>query len=436
MKKLIALAVAAAALGTAGFAEGSKEKAPAGAQPKVTLTVMHLLDLTDKVTSETWDILVKEFKAKNPGIELEVEFLASESYHTKLQTVAAADRLPDVMYLWPDKRTAYVTDRGLAKDLSPRLKGKESLFVSGALSAQNKAGAIFQIPETMNATHVMFTNEKLLKDLGLAFPKTLDELIAQGPKIRAAGLIPIAMSNKDGWQMQSCFLSALCERAGGMAWYDAAIAGKGAGFADPQFVAALDVVKKLSDAQMFTPGVNQADYGSELSDFVAERAVYMIDGGWRCNNLTTELTADQKSYVSLRTIPDIPGQKGRSGSTASTPGTGFGMKASIAPEKEEAAWKWIWFYSGPEGSKIRQARGAVPAYKLEAAGGRDAMVVKLDEFMNKAPAGYVMDAKLDGAGMGVLQTGLQAMMMGKKSPADVAAEYEAWVAANDSNRKK
>lgn len=35
----------------------------------------------------------------------------------------------------------------------------------------------------------------------------------------------------------------------------------------------------------------------------------------------------------------------------------------------------------------------------------------------------------------LLNPGIQAVMMGDKSPAQLAAEYEAWVAANDSNRK-
>ncbi len=55
----------------------------------------------------------------------------------------------------------------------------------------------------------MYVNTRLLKDLGLTFPKSLDELLKQGPAIAAKGLIPIAMDNKDGWQMQSCLLSGL-----------------------------------------------------------------------------------------------------------------------------------------------------------------------------------------------------------------------------------
>ncbi len=402
---------------------------------KMTLKMFYYLDLADPVATANWDELMNGFKLKYPDIELEIEYLFDEAYHNKLQTMAVAGQIPDLIFLWPAKRTGYVTGRGLMKDLRPWLKGHEDNFVDGSLAAQGPNGEIYELPEQMTATHVMYTNDKLMKELGLTFPKTMDELLAQGETIRAAGYTPIAMTNKAGWQMQSCFLSALTERAGGMEWYDKAIVGDGASFADPEFVNALSVIDTLAKNEMFSPGINQADYGAALTEFVTEKAVYYIDGGWRINNLVGELTDEQKTYVSLYTFPDIPDQKGRPGSTASVAGTGFGMNAKLDGDKAEAAWKWIWYYSGPEGSKIRQKNGALPAYKLPANDSLDPMIKKLAKFIAETPAGYVIDAKMDGEGMDVLQSGIQEMILGAKTPEQVAKEYEEWVAANDSNRK-
>jgi len=186
---------------------------------------------------------------------------------------------------------------------------------------------------------------------------------------------------------------------------------------------------------MLMPGINQASYGDALTEFVTEKAVYYIDGGWRINNLVGELKEEQKQYVSLRTFPEIPNQKGQSGSTASVAGTGYGMNAKLEGAKADAAWEWIWFYSGPEGSKIRHKNGALPAYKLPPNKDLDPMIKKLAQFISETPAGYVIDAKMDQEGMAVLQTGIQEMIMGAKTPEQVAQEYEAWAVANDSNRK-
>ncbi len=48
--------------------------------------------------------------------------------------------------------------------------------------------------------------------------------------------------------------------------------------------------------------------------------------------------------------------------------------------------------------------------------------------------GYVFDSIMDGEGVTLLNTAIQAMMMGNGDPKQIAADYEAWVAANDSNR--
>jgi len=405
------------------------------AADKIKLKMYEYQNLTDKVEVANWEELLEAFSKENPDIEFEFEYGYDEPYHNKLQTMAIAGQIPDLAFLWPGKRTGYITGQGLIKDLSPWIKGHEAEFAAGALAAQGPNGEIYELPEQMTATHVMYSNDKLMKELGLTFPKTLDELIAQGESIRAAGLIPIAMTNKAGWQMQSCLLSALTERAGGMGWYDKAIAGDGASFADPEFVNALAVIDTLAKNEMFMPGINQADYGAALTEFVTEKAVYYIDGGWRVNNLVGELKDEQKEYMSLNTFPEIPNQKGQAGSTAAVAGTGYGMNANLEGEKAEAAWKWIWFYSGPVGSKIRQTHGALPAYNLPPNDDLDVMIKKLNTFVAETPAGYVIDAKMDAEGMGMLHPAIQEMILGAKTPEQVAQEYEDWVVANDSNRK-
>ena len=402
-------------------------------QEQDTLTIFHYLDQADQVAVANFEELRTEFERKNPDIEIEFDFLVNEPYHNKLQALVVADELPDVMFLWPGKRTGQVTGSGKIKDLSPFLGSDSDLFAVAAVAPQGSNGELWELPEQVTATHVMFVNERLLGELGLSVPRTMGEMIAQGDAIRGAGYIPIAMDNKDGWQMQSTFLSALVARTGGREWLDAARVGD-ASFTDPEFVDALRVIKTLSDSEMFSPGINQAEYGAALSAFVNEEAVYLIDGGWRTNNLVGEMTDEQFEYISLSVFPSIPNENGIPGATATVAGTGFGMNANLEGEKAEQAWEWIWFYSGPEGSAIRQKHGALPAAKVPRPSDFPVLSAKLSDFLASVPGGYVIDAVMDGEGMGVLHPALQQMMFGEKTPEEVAAEYETWVAANDSGR--
>ncbi len=438
MKRTVSLTLALLLVfsAVAAFAGGSKEGGAAASSSsggKVSLSMFMYRDVTAPEAKVWADQILPTFLKENPDISITPEYLFNDPYHQKLQAMAVSGQLPDIVFLWPDKRTGYVTERGLMKDLRPFLKGHESEFFPLAVAPQTgKNGEIYELPEQITATQVTFTNTKLLKQLGLTYPKTVDEMIAQGDKIRAAGLVPIAMANKDGWEMQSCLLSTLVDRTGGMDWFKKAVAGDGSMLADPQFVAALNVVKKLNDAKMFSPGINQLDYNNAIDSFVAEKAVYLVDGGWRVNNLVQTLTPDQKKYIELNSFPDVAGEVGPSGSTSAVAGTGFGMNAKLDGAKADAAWKWIWYYSGPEGSKIRLANGAFPAYKLDLSSipNVDPMIVKLSDFWKGRDTSLVIDSVLSGQAMSILQPGMQEMMFGNKTPQQLATEFANWLKAN------
>ncbi len=62
------------------------------------------------------------------------------------------------------------------------------------------------------------------------------------------------------------------------------------------------------------------------------------------------------------------------------------------------------------------------------------MLSNLFNLLNATPGGYVIDGVMDAAGMGLLHPAIQEMIFGNMTPEQVAADYEAWVAANDSGR--
>ena len=413
------------------FAGGKKEKD----SDIITLKLFHQLDKSDDVLANNFQELVVAFEEQHPDIKLDIDYLANESYHNKLQTMTVADELPDVLFLWPGKRTGQVTGSGKIKDISSWIAPHKDEFFPAAMVAQGPNGEIWELPEQITATHVMYTNMKLLKTLGLGYPKTFQDLLAQGPIIRKAGYIPIAMDNKDGWQVQSCLLSVLVERTGGRAWLEKAIKGE-ASFTDTEFVSALEVIDTLSKKEMFSPGINSAEYGRALTDFVNGNAVYLIDGAWRLSSLIGELNESMYDSITFNVFPTLKNEKGQPDSTSIVAGTGFGMNAKLEGKKAEAAWKWIWFFSGPDGGKIKQKQGWFPAYKLPTPDTLNVLSVRLSDFLEKIPGGYVIDAVLDGEGMGILHPAIQEMMLGKISANEVAQKYETWVASNESGRKK
>jgi raffinose/stachyose/melibiose transport system substrate-binding protein len=425
---ILVLLIAATTAFAVGEAESGSSDGP------ITLQAYHYRDLTNDITTTNWEELMAGWEENFPDIKLEFEYLFNDPYHDKLQSMAVAGQLPDVMFLWPGKRTGYVTGQGLVKDISPWIDKVKDQFAPAAVAAQGPNGEMWELPEQVTATHVMFTNTRILDELGLEFPKTYAELLEQGPAIRDAGYIPIAMDNKDGWQMQSCFLSALVARTGGKKWLDAARTGS-ASFTDDEFVSALAVINELSEKEMFSPGVNQADYGEALDAFSAGEAVYLIDGGWRTNELVKLMPEDAYTYVEYNVFPPLSNEGGIKASSAIIAGTGIGMNAKLEGAKAEAAWEWIYYFAGPVGSTIKAGQGWLPAVKIDLPSDIPPLLASLSTFLNSTPGGYVIDGVMDAEGMGILHPAIQEMMFGNKTPAQAAGDYENWVAANDSSRK-
>ncbi len=435
MKRLIAVLSLCLVSGTLLFAFGQSEKSSDPNAP-VTLSVYMQMDLANP-QSAYWPETVKAFEEKYPNIKLEFEYVSGEAFHDKFQIMAASGDIPDVFTTYGSSRSGYVIDRGMVKDLRPYLtKELKSKYDPTIWNPQGPKGEIYIISPNLAVCTVVYINPKLQKKLGLSTPKTLDEMIAQVPAIRKAGLTPLAFANKGQWQAQSLLLSMLTDRMGGVKWFDKAIAGK-AKFSDKPFVDAISVIKKMTDAKLFPAGVNQLEGTAAWGEFVADKAVYLLDAGWRISALKKAAKPEDFAQYKLMAFPSIDGEVTK-GSSAATTGESFGMNAKLKGAKEDAALKFIAFMSGKEASEILTKYGTTTTYKVDLSKMEiDPLTKQYAELIRNQSMGYVIDAKMDSEGVNnLLNPGIQAVMMGNKTPEQLAKEYEAWVAENDSHRKK
>jgi len=384
-----------------------------------------------------WPVTLEAFAKQYPDIKLEFEYVAGEEFHQKFQAMAASGEIPDLFTCYAGARSGYVLDRGMVKDLRPYLTDSFKKQYNPAIwQPQGPKGEVYIVSPNMAVCTVVYVNTKLQKQLGLTTPKTLDEMIAQVSKIRAAGYTPLAFGNKAQWQAQSLCLSMLVDRMGGTAWFDKAMSGA-AKFTDKPFVDAISVIKQMVDTKLFPAGVNQLEGPQAWGEFVQGKAVYLLDAGWRVSALKKAATPEDYAAYSAVAFPAVSGEKIK-GSSAATLGEAIAMSAKLKGDKADAAWKFLSFIYGKEGSEILMKFGTVPTYKLDYSKFEvDSLNKQYIALINGQTMGYVIDAKMDSEGVNnLLNPGIQAVMMGDKTPAQLAAEYEAWVAANDSNRQK
>ncbi|HKL86076.1 MAG TPA: extracellular solute-binding protein [Treponemataceae bacterium] len=427
------------------FAGGSKQSS--ADEGKVKLTVLNYMDMTSANSADEVDAVWKAFEKANPDIQIEREDLFNEPFHQKTEAYAAAGQLPDVLYAWPSGRSTTLHTKKLLKDLEPLLEkdGLVKSFAPVALAPQG-GGYLGELPSGLTQTHVLFVNKAVLDACGLKPAKTYEEMKAQVPVLKAKGYETILMANAETWVMQSCLFSDIAGRFGGKDWDKAILDGK-TKFTDAGFVNALKFVQTLYKDGVLSQNTLATNYGDVVGQFATNKGAYLIDGDWRVGAFITDKSTGQAlispdvqgKNISLTVFPEIAGAK-INHSTSGVVGTGWAMSASIpaGSAKEVAAWKLIKWLNSKEIQTWRVSTGAVStASRVDL----DTSKLTLEPMQKMAGAfagqysysNPVIDAVFEGPVYEPLNSGLQEIGLGSKTPEQVAASvqkaFDAWKAA-------
>ncbi|MGW4781734.1 extracellular solute-binding protein [Streptomyces filamentosus] len=181
----VALPLAAAVL--AACAPQTSAPAAGGDEKSGTLRVWLFQEVANQPKEKVVDAAVAAFEKDHPGTEVEVEYIPVE---TRAQRVKAAfndpKSAPDVIEYGNTDTAGYVKDGGLAdvtaeftawdeaKDTDPT--ARESVTVGGK---------VYGAPLFVGLRALYYRTD-VFADLGLAAPKTQDELVATAKKIRKA----------------------------------------------------------------------------------------------------------------------------------------------------------------------------------------------------------------------------------------------------------
>jgi len=337
---------------------------------RVVIKVLYYLEASAPNAVADANLWFSTFEKNNPGVKIDRENLFDDAYHDKMRTYAAANDMPDVMYVWPSGRSDYLHDQKLLKDLTPFINrdGIKNLYISLTMDpSQQQAGYMAMIPQGITTTHAFFTNLEVLNAVGLQPAKNYAELVAQVPVLKAAGYQTILIPAQSTWVMQSCLFSMVAGRFCGPDWHER-VNAKRAKFTDPDFVAALDFIRQLYADGVIDRSQVGVDYGEGPGMFASNMGAYYIDGDWRVGAFITDSDTGQalispakQNNIKIGVFPDIPGTKINSSSSVIL-GVGYAMAASIpsGSDKEKYAWELVKWLTGKEVSELRTERGGTP----------------------------------------------------------------------------
>lgn len=229
---------------------------------------------------------IDAFEKAHPGVKVTYTYYNySPEYITALKAAAASDSLPDVIGLQPGSLTQQYRDHLAAvNDLAAKEWGAgwaEKVFPVNRkqMLMGNPAGDTnyYIIPQESQVLCVWY-NRKTFEKLGLAVPKTYDDLKTAAKKLSDGGYLPLFQGAADGWQNENVFLMLANQFAPGLT--DKAQAGE-APWTSSELVAAMKAWKGLFDDGIFQKGALGAHaYPTGAQLFAQGKVGMMALGSW------------------------------------------------------------------------------------------------------------------------------------------------------------
>ncbi|WP_233567054.1 ABC transporter substrate-binding protein [Cohnella endophytica] len=287
---------------SANASESPSASASGNTSEPVTLTM--LVSGAKAAEGEDFELetLPKLVKEKFPNVTLEVQKLPDEQYYTSVKAKLAASEGPDIFLVFPklaNMGAIEVAKAGYAADLSDLAFWKNvSPAAKNDMSYEGKPYAVAKGMDILGT----YYNKALFDKAGITeIPKDWPSFLAASDKLKAAGITPIVMGDKDPWVIQ-------------FGMYQ--LAANSVYPADPEFDNKLQTgetsltdskwVKTVNQyAELYKNGyVNKGSLGmasaQAVQQFVDGKAAMIFTGTWDLPGLTAKGAAEfERGFFSL-----------------------------------------------------------------------------------------------------------------------------------------
>src|SRR5579859_1036138 len=280
---LVSLGSASAALGLPLSISscGSPTPSSGGGSQAATINWWHIQ--TGDPGKSNWQNLANQYMKAHPNVSIKITLLENEAFKSKLTTVMQSGDPPDLFHSWGGGILFNFAKAGLVQDLTSALQGDwGNSFNQSALNVYGTDGKNYGVPWDMGAVGFWY-NKTIFSKAGITqLPTTWSEFLQLVQKLKAMGITPIALGEKDKWPGHFWWVY-LAVRTGGKAAFDKAYSRSGS-FADPPFVQAGQHLRELIALDPFQKGALGATYNDEITAMQNGKGVMELMGQWAPSN--------------------------------------------------------------------------------------------------------------------------------------------------------
>jgi multiple sugar transport system substrate-binding protein len=290
----------------------------------------------------------------NPDIEINYIKVPGQEYYTKLLTMVASGKVPDMAMLGNDWLAPYAS-KGALEPLSRLISTKkfpiEAIYPSVRECLKYK-GKYYALPRD-TTSNVLFYNKKLFDQAGLKYPtdnwkwadflaaaKTLTKVDQSGKTVQWGFYFDTFADGWYHWLLTNgtSFVNSKCNRSN---------------MTSPQVIETLKFLESLISKYKAVPDIGQVKgLAGEEGVFLSQKAAMYIGGVSRAVNFAKDPNLSWD-------ITPIPYNKVKT--------SRVWTNLWVVPKGNRqlnTVWKVISFYAGPEGQKIAaKFNSGIPAFK-------------------------------------------------------------------------
>ena len=302
-------------------------------------------------TKPYFEEVIKDFEAKHPDIDIQLEVVSWDNLQQRLTTDIAGGTAPDVSLIGTRWLVDFVKQdiaEPLDARLTPEFKGR---FIESFMTPSTIDGQVWALPIAASA-RALYYNKSLLAKAGVNEPPaTWDALVEAARKVKAQGegAYGFALQGKE-IETDAYFYYALWTQGGNL------LEDGKSGIASEAGIKAATLYKSMIDEGLTEPdptGLNRQDI-EKL--FKTGRAAMLLSGPWLRGQIKTE--APDLDY-GLALIPE--------GTTKATYGVTDSVMVFKDSENKEAAWTFLNEVFSPQWRKeFSKREGFLPVTHAEA----------------------------------------------------------------------
>lgn len=391
LKSIVLLAITALLIGVLAACGGNKEEAgettpPAGETVKLVFWNVGLKSTDDSGEKKKDELAlhryVKKFQDENPGVTIEVVDQPSDNISTLFRAAGVSNEGPDLIGLWSGSATNDFKD--LLKPLDEYLTEEEKSRYSGLDLAKvdfEPNGNVQALPYLVT-TYNIFYNKAAFAKAGVEVPdevKTWDEFIQLSEQLKAGGVTPLHVGEKDGhvstWVVSEFLLDELGPEG------IVKLRSGEVKFDGPEFRKAMEAWKQVFDKELTNKDFVTLGAWDSMLEFADSGAAMTINGSWTINDLTTTLGDD----LGTLQIPAITADAPYGDYLVSQPGANISV-TTFTKHPEIAAKFAKFITSGEFQTEYYKDTGDIPA-------NMDADLDQIDNPVTKASLSWIQDGK-------------------------------------------